>query len=221
MAPGHTFAGMRTVRILTPVVTLLVLASCGNAKPQAAETTTTSTSAAQTTTVASTTTAVAPSSTAFAVTTTTLPSTTTTVVADQTEAVKQAILDFEIVRVACLADPMTCDPATFAAGAQLDAEREFAAEAITRRAHLSTRAEDPAYWVFESVTISVDRRTAIVQGCHWDTDIVSGPGPVIVNDENVSQHDTVTLNFDGSRWWLTRKDARSYRIGVNDCGPRS
>jgi hypothetical protein len=199
MAAGHTFAGMRTVRILiaATLLALLGLSACGSGTPKAAETTTVSTSAAQTTTVASTTTAVAPSSTASAVTTTTLPPTTTTVAADQTEAVKQAILDFEAVRIVCLADPPTCDPATFAAGAQLEAEREFAATSVNRKAHLRTRVEDPSYWVFDSVVIDQDGRSATLQGCHWDTDIVESAGPVIINDER--GHSTKPLRLASTK----------------------
>jgi hypothetical protein len=220
MATGHTFDGMPTVRILTAVVTLLVLANCGNAKPETAETTT-STAIVATTTTAATTTTTTAISTTITPPATTLAPTTTAAVIDQTSAVKQAILDYETVRDACLRDPPTCDPATFAVGVQLKAEREFLATTAGMKAYAKTRVDDPSYWVFESVVVESDGRTATVQGCHWDTGILESPGPVIINDERGSFRYTVTLEYNGSRWLIARKAyPRGYVIGVNECGPR-
>jgi ABC-type transport system substrate-binding protein len=220
MAAGHTFAGMRTVRILIAVATLLALASCGNAKPQAAETTTTAAIVATTTTTAATTTTTTAIPTTITPPATTIAPTTTAAAIDQTSAVKQAVLDYETVRLACLADPPTCDPATFSAGAQLEAERGFLETAIGRKAYARPRVEDPSYWVFESIDIASDGRSAILRGCHWSTAILESPGPVIINDDNVSHHDTVSLAHDGTRWLTTRVDSGRYLVGVNDCGPR-
>jgi hypothetical protein len=74
--------------------------------------------------------------------------------------------------------------------------------------------------VFDSVVIDQDGRSATLQGCHWDTDIVESAGPVIINDERGSFHQTVALSLDEGRWRVTRKDTERYLLVVNDCGAR-
>jgi hypothetical protein len=211
---------MRTTRIFLAIMSAVVLLpACGSSKPKAADTTTTTTStAAPTTTAAATTTTPLATPTTPAPTTTAATTTTTPVVIDQVAAVKQAILDFDSVRLACLADPATCDPAIFATGPQLEAEREFAAMAVRRKAYVRTRDDDPSYSVFESVVVATDMRSAVVQSCRWDTSILESPGPVIINDERVSFHLTVSLVFEGDKWRVARQDQLSYLAGVNDCG---
>jgi hypothetical protein len=199
---------------------ILALTACASDKLKAQPTT-----LPATTVELPTTTAPAPTTTTVAATTT-IPATTTTAAEptpsttpDVIAAVKQAVLDYESLRYTCWQDFATCDPATYARGAQLDSERKEVARGLGRNARLRHRLEDPAYWAFESVQIAPDG-TAIATACFWDTDVLEGSGGSIINGFDYSNHDTVTLaNFDGS-WWVTRLNIDRQVEGINECGAR-
>jgi hypothetical protein len=208
---------MRTIRTLT-AATLLALASCGSAKPHAAEPTTTTT----TTAVATTTTAAATATTTTTVvaTTTAVALTTTTAATDQTAAIKQAVLDYETTRLACLSDPPTCDPSTFSRGALLEAAQAFVARVVGLKVRSKLNTSDPSYWVLGDVAIGADGRTAKLQGCRWDTNILEGPGGAVFNDDKASMHTTIDLVLEDGRWWLSGIFNDLPLDPKNDCGPR-
>jgi hypothetical protein len=195
---------------------LMLITACSNT-PRAIPVTTTATTIEQpsTTAVAApTTTTTAPSTT-----TTNAPSPTTTP-PDVTAAVKQAVLDYEEVRYACMQEPVTCDPTTFARGELVATERSFIDRVIGLRGRSVRRADDPPYWVFGEVTVSPDGQTASVEGCFWETTILAGESGAVINDDNVTYRMTLGLVKEDAIWWLSNKFANSRVPGTNNCGPR-
>jgi hypothetical protein len=218
VAGGHTFAGMRTIRFLTAVATLLALAGCGGGQSKAAETTTTTTVVATTTTAAATTTTAAATTTAA--TTTTTAQTTSSAAPEPTAAIQQAILDYESVRYACLRLPATCDPLTYARGKRVDSERELIDRIVGLHAHARRQEDDVSYWRLRSIEVSADRTSAKVKGCYWSTDIIEIDSGAIFNDEKVSYEQTIDLAIEDGRWWISHIFTDQRTPGANTCGER-
>jgi hypothetical protein len=213
---------MRTTRILTAAMSgLFLLSACGSGAERAATTTTLApTTTPPPTTVAATTTTTAPATTTVVATTSVAPTTTTTAAVDQVAAIKQAILDYDTVRTACLAIPTTCDPATYSTGRRAESERAFIMRIAGMNVVLSRRADDPAYYVFESVTIAADSSTATVEVCFWDSDVLATEAGVIFNGVKASSRDTMTVVREQGAWRLEKTFENSISLGQNMCGPR-
>jgi hypothetical protein len=211
---------MRTTRILTAAMSgLFLLSACGSTAEKAAPTTTLSPTTTPLPTVAATTTTTAPAPTT-AVTTSVAPTTTTTTAVDQIAAIKQAILDYDTVRYACLQKPSTCDPATYATGRRAESDRAFVTRVAGMNLVAKRRTDDPPYYVFNSVVIAPDLATATVEACYWDTDILATEQGVIFNEQNTSNVNTLTVVLEQGRWRLEHTFRRSETIGQNVCGPK-
>jgi hypothetical protein len=216
---------MRKIRILTAIVgSALVLSACSSGRGKATETTTTTTTttAAPATTVASTTTTPTTAPTTAASTPTTAASTTTTTAGavDQTAAIKQAFLDYEAIRYACLQQPASCDPLTYARGKRVGSERELIERVVGLHAHARRQENDASYWTLRSVQPSPDGTTAQVKACYWSTDIIEIDGGAIFNDEKVSYEQTIDLIVEDGRWWISYVFTDQRTPDVNSCGPR-
>jgi hypothetical protein len=208
---------MRTTYFPTLTLTGLLLITACSSTPRAAPVTTTATTIEQPSTTAvplpTTTTTAAP-----ATTTTNAPPPTTP--PEVTAAIKQAVLDYEEVRYACMQEPATCDPTTFARGELVATERSFIDRVVGLRGRSVRRADDPPYWVFGEVTVSPDGQTASVEGCYWATTILAGESGAIINDDNVTYRMTLGLIKDDNTWWLSDKFTNSRVPATNNCGPR-
>jgi ABC-type transport system substrate-binding protein len=211
---------MRTTRILTAAMSgLFLLSACGSTAEKAAPTTTLSPTTTPPTTVAATTTTTAPAPTTAA-TTSVAPTTTTAAAVDQITAIKQAILDYDTVRTACMQKPASCDPTTYATGRQAASEQEFAARLSGMKVVLKRRADEPSYYEFRSIALSPDGQTATVESCFWDTDILQTESDAIFNGDRGSWVETITVRFDQGTWRVALKFGYGFNPDQNLCGPR-
>lgn len=198
---------------------MMLLAACGgteSATVGSPVTTTTTTTIAVTTPAPST---AAPTTTTQAPTTTTVAATTAPA-ADPAEAVKQAILDYEAVRFACLQEPAACDPSTYSRGRMLEVERKGAEALAGVDARPVIRDEDPGYWTFQSVELAPDGLTATVNGCRWDSNKLIRRDGLIMNDEKATLFMVVKLLNENGMWFIFEKLTDREVAEVNECGAR-
>jgi hypothetical protein len=207
---------MRTTYLPVLALTgLLVVAACSSTTTKPVPTT------PPTTTVELPTTTSPPPAT----TTTAAPTTTTiepppTTVPDAIAAIKQAVLDYEDVRYACMQDPATCDASSFARGELLSAEQSFIGRVVGLRGHSTRPGDDAPYWVFGEASISPDGLNASIDGCFWETTVLAGEGGTIINGDKVTYRMTIGLVREADKWWLATKFINRRIPAVNDCGPR-
>jgi hypothetical protein len=206
---------MRTTYFPTLTLAGLMLITACSSTPRAALVTTTTA-----TTIELPSSTSPPSTTTVAATTTTTDAPPPTTPPDVITAIKQTILDAETVRFECLQDASTCDPATYSRGLFLASERQFVATAVSRNAKITRRDGDPSYWVFEEVIVNPEGTSATVVACRWDTAILVGEGGAIINDDNITYHARVTLEFDSDKWWIANDTFDSRVDGRNDCAPQ-
>jgi hypothetical protein len=207
---------MRTTYLPTlALASLMLITACSTSTPKANPTTTTTVTTESPTTAPTTSPPTTAAAIAASITTEPPPTTTPP---DVIVAIKQAVLDYQERRNVCLQDPTTCDPSTYARGAQLDTERTFVATAVGRRARSRRRVENPEYWVLNEVTIAPGSLAATVVGCHWSTNILEGIDGTIINDENASNHATLELEFADGTWWVSLFALNRQLADINDCG---
>jgi hypothetical protein len=212
---------MRTRLVVAAIAVAIVSTSCSTSNATKPSTATSTTAPdAPTTTEPATTSTYGPK-----VIVTPPPTTTTPQQALEAE-IRAAALRNKAAYRACVHEPVTCDPATFAAEPYLSYARSYIAEnlvAIGR--HVESNAADPTYSIVESVDVSPDGESAEYDVCSWDTGItvqsLADSETVVIDDlkGTFRQHESVQLI--GGQWLVTNIVATTTAVmGRNDCGPR-
>jgi hypothetical protein len=133
------------------------------------------------------------------------------------EAVRRAIVDYEVAQLACIAEPEICDPSTFVRGPQLEAATLFVQRLIELHAYGRRRDSDPSSWLITDLAFSDDGQKATVTACHWSTDILELVGGLPFNDERVTYHEVVSLERVDERWWVVAKFGERRVPESNEC----
>jgi hypothetical protein len=212
---------MRTRLVVAAIAVAIVSTSCSTSNATKPSTATSTTAPdAPTTTEPATTSTYGPK-----VIVTPPPTTTTPQQALEAE-IRAAALRNKAAYRACVHEPVTCDPATFAAEPYLSYARSYIAEnlvAIGR--HVEFDPTDPIYTVVGSVLVAANGESAEYDECTWDTGItvqvLADADPIVIDDLKGTFHHHESVQLVDGQWLLTHVvETSTAIIGRNDCGPR-